>query len=86
MSNDENAESVSVTLRMPSDILAELRRIRQDQRERLATGSWGRTIVSLSDGDENDDEILAQLLLQAYSDELREAHSAPRKMEDGPRW
>jgi hypothetical protein len=86
MSDGENADPVSVEISMPADILDELREIRLQQRERLAKGPWGRSKATLSDGDENDEDVIAQLLLQAYGDELREAHSAPRKMEDGPRW
>ena len=69
MSNDENAEQVSVTLHLERRTLAALRSIRQRQREQLASDQWGRQVAELSE--ETDDEAIAKLLQRAYSRKLR---------------
>ena len=69
MSNDENAEPVSVTLHLERRTLEALRSIRQKQREQLASDSWGRQVAELSE--EPDDKALAHLLQRAYSGKLR---------------
>jgi len=69
MSNDENAEPVSVTLHLEKRTLDALRNIRQRQREQLASDSWGRQVAELSE--EPDDKALAKLLQRAYSRKLR---------------
>ena len=85
MSNDENAEPVSVTLHLERRTLDALRNIRQRQREQLASDSWGRTVVELSEDDERDDEALAKLLQRAYSQKLKREMRDPTVIgADGP--
>ncbi|PSQ34624.1 hypothetical protein BRD08_09190 [Halobacteriales archaeon SW_10_66_29] len=67
--SDDSKESVTVTLHLEKRTLEALRSIRQEQREQLASDSWGRQVAELSE--EPDDRCIAQLLHRAYSRKLR---------------
>jgi enoyl reductase-like protein len=83
--SENDAETVTIEVTLKEDVRDALRNIRQRQREQLASDSWGRTVVELSEDDEKDDEAIAKLLQRAYSRKLKREMRDPTVIRaDGP--
>lgn len=77
----DGTETVTVTLTLEERMLDALRSIRSEQREQLATDSWGRSVAELSE--EPADEAVGTLLRRAYHSRLKRELRDPTG-RDGP--
>jgi hypothetical protein len=79
--SDDSTRTVTVELTLERRMLDALVSIRENQREQLATDSWGRNVAELSN--ESPDEAVGKLVKRAYWNKLQRELRDPTGL-DGP--